>query len=213
MPAPLPPWSDTIFRIAMISAVGLVVGFPLLCMAFVRTPAYLDVREPKSQPVMFDHRHHVRDDGIDCMYCHYDAARSPSAGVPGAGLCMNCHAQIWNDSPLLEPVRRSAYTGEPIEWERVHNLPDFAYFNHAAHVNRGVGCESCHGRVDFMARVYRAEPIDMGWCLDCHRDPAPHLRPPELATAMGYETGRKKGERIARKLEIDPPTDCTGCHR
>ncbi|MFW5875495.1 MAG: cytochrome c3 family protein [Myxococcota bacterium] len=213
MAAPLPPWSDTVLRVVMIAAAALVLGAPSLCMGFVRTPAHLGMYQAPSQPVMFDHRHHVRDDGIDCRYCHYDAERSPHAGVPGAGLCMSCHAQIWNDSPLLEPVRRSAYGGEPLEWQRVHVLPDFVFFNHAAHVTRGVGCEYCHGRVDGMARVAQVQPLDMDWCLHCHRDPAPHLRPPRLATVMGYETSRREGERIARELDIAPPTDCTGCHR
>ncbi|MFW6066829.1 MAG: cytochrome c3 family protein [Myxococcota bacterium] len=213
MPAPLPPWSDTVLRLALVGGAAVVLGLPWLLMAFVRTPAHLDMYEPVSQPVMFDHRHHVRDDGIDCRYCHYDAERSAYAGVPGAGLCMSCHAQIWNDSPLLEPVRRSVRTGEPLAWRRVYNLPDFVFFNHAAHVNRGVGCETCHGRVDRMPRVYRATPLTMEWCLHCHRDPEPELRPPASVTATGYTGSKEEGARVARRLGIDPPTDCTGCHR
>lgn len=168
------------------------------------------------QPIQFDHRHHVVDDGIDCLYCHFDAQRSPTAGVPATELCMNCHAQIWTDSPLLRPVRQSYFDGIPIHWQRVYRLPDFVFFNHAAHVQQGVGCESCHGRVDQMANVYQANSLHMQWCLDCHREPWRHLRAPEDVTVMGYEAKEPQeviGKRLQRQRGVAPPTYCSGCHR
>lgn len=185
-------------------------------MAWVRSPLHTDIGNARDQPIQFDHRHHVRDDGIDCQYCHYDSDRSPSAGMPDTATCMGCHAQIWKDSPQLEPVRRSYYRNEPIAWQRVHDLPDFVYFSHGAHVTRGVGCETCHGRVDLMGAVAKTETLHMGWCLDCHRDPERYLRPPELVTEMGYvpsEPQRTMGKRLREQLSIQPPTHCTGCHR
>jgi hypothetical protein len=213
MAAPLSRNSDTILRLTLLLLALVVLGLPVLLMAFVRTPAHHNMYRAPEQPVMFDHRHHVRDDGIDCRYCHHDVERGPTAGVPGAGLCMGCHAQIWNDSPMLEPVRRSVYFGEPLIWRRVHNMPDFVFFDHGVHVTRGVGCETCHGRVDLMPRVSQVERHDMGFCLHCHRDPEPHLRPPELVTVMGYEGSPEEGARIAAELDIRPPTHCSGCHR
>jgi hypothetical protein len=129
---------------------------------------------------------------------------------------MGCHAQIWTSSPLLEPVRRSYYEREPIRWRRVHDLPDFVYFDHSAHVNRGVGCETCHGRVDRMAVVHQAHPMQMGWCLDCHRTPERFLRPVEEVTTMGYlppEPQPIVGVRLKTEYGVDPPTHCSGCHR
>ena len=165
------------------------------------------------QPVQFDHRHHVRDDGIDCRHCHFDAWRSPTAGVPGTALCMNCHRQVLVDSPLLAPVRRSVATGEPLRWRRVHDLPDFVFFDHRAHVRRGVGCETCHGRVDRMAQVHTVASLGMAWCLDCHRDPVPHLRPLDRITEMGRPPSRAEGRVIADALDVHPPTHCSTCHR
>src|SRR5262249_39620084 len=151
---------------------------------YVRTP-YSDNREfPVDQPMQFDHRHHVKDDGIDCRYCHGDAERSSYAGIPATEVCMGCHSEVWSGSPMLEPLRRSWFSGKPIPWNRVHKLPDFVYFNHAVHLKKGVGCASCHGRVDQMALAYPVFSLTMGWCLDCHRNPAPHLRPPEEITNM-----------------------------
>jgi hypothetical protein len=187
-----------------------------LLMAWVRSPLSTGQGEPVDQPVAFDHRHHVRDDGIDCRYCHYDVARSRFAGLPETDLCMGCHGQIWANSPPLEPVRNSAFAERPIHWRRVTLLPDFVYFDHAIHVTKGVGCESCHGRVDLMAKVYAAAPVNMGWCLDCHRHPERHLRPPESVTVQGYEPAEPQevlGPRLVKEQRVSPPVHCTGCHR
>lgn len=216
MGAPFPRWSDSVLRVALIGLALVVVGVPSLSMAWMRSPLHTDTDKPLEQPVEFDHRHHVRDDGIDCGYCHHDAFRAPTAGVPATELCMGCHGQIWSQSPLLEPVRQSYFSDQPIRWRRVHDLPDFVFFDHSAHVRRGVGCESCHGRVDTMGRVYAVAPLTMKWCLDCHRDPIAHLRPPEAATVMGWtppEPQPSYGRRLAAELAIRAPTHCTGCHR
>src|SRR5687768_5680633 len=161
--------STTLFRLVLALIAVAAIGTPALLMAYQRTPLGTDRTIPVQQPVEFDHRHHVDDDGITCLYCHYEAERSPHAGVPPASLCMGCHAQVWSSSPLLEKVRRSYYGGTPIAWRRVYDLPDFVYFDHSAHVSNGVACSSCHGGVETMGRVFRVEPLTMGWCLDCHR--------------------------------------------
>src|SRR5579862_9501596 len=136
----------------------------LLPWVLVRSPYYTGQLDPRDQPVQFDHRHHVRDDGIDCRYCHYDVTRARFAGIPETELCMGCHSQIWNQSPMLEPVRRSFFERRPIRWQRVYALPDFVYFDHSIHIAKGVGCETCHGRVDTMGAVYAANNVQMGWC-------------------------------------------------
>jgi hypothetical protein len=159
------------------------------------------------QPVPFDHRHHVRDDGIDCLYCHYEAPRSKFAGVPPTSVCMGCHGQVWQESDRLAPLRASWFDGEPLHWRHVHRLPDFVYFDRSAHVGHGVGCVECHGRVDQMAAVYAVAPLTMQWCLDCHRDPDPHLRPESEITGMGRppeETATRSRRRGARQAEGRP---------
>jgi hypothetical protein len=211
-----PQWTNTAARLLIGLALGSAVAIPVLLIVWVRTPYVTGQFDPLDQPLQFDHRHHVRDDGIDCEYCHFSATRSPFAGVPPTALCMNCHSQVWNDSPLLEPVRRSYFSGNAIRWQRVNRLPDFAFFNHAIHVNRGVGCVSCHGRVDQMASVYATEPLTMSWCLDCHRAPERVLRPQANITDMEWEPSRPQlevGREIRAHRGIEPPTHCTACHR
>jgi hypothetical protein len=149
------------------------------------------------QPVQFSHKHHVGDDGIDCRYCHTSVETSNTAGMPPTKTCMNCHSQIWAESPYLEIVRTSYRENKPIEWTRVHDLPDFVYFNHSIHVNKGVGCASCHGRVDQMPAVYQAASLQMEWCLSCHRQPERFLRPKERVTDMGYNIDEDKAEGVA----------------
>lgn len=211
-----PPWSDTVFRLCLVLAVGGVLSIPVAMMLWVRTPYVTKENEPVEQPVQFDHRHHVRDDGIDCLYCHYEATRSPHAGAPPTALCMNCHSQIWQKSARLAPVRDSWFSEQPLRWRRVHQLPQFVYFDHSAHVTRGVGCVECHGRVDLMAQVMAASPLTMKWCLDCHRDPTPRLRPQSEITNMEWAPERPPaavGAEIRAALHLDPPVSCTGCHR
>lgn len=201
-------------RVALWGGGALILLVPVGLMLYVRSPLQRGMELPIEQPIQFDHRHHVRDDGIDCLYCHHDARRSPHAGVPSTETCMGCHAQIWNDDRATAPIRQSWLQDRPIRWRRVHDLADFAFFDHRAHLEGGVGCESCHGRVDLMARVHQVEPLTMGWCLDCHRDPVPYLRPADELTAMGLEPSRARGERqLAIRGPVSPPTHCTGCHR
>src|ERR687893_617691 len=176
----------------------------------------------RQQPVQFSHKHHVGDDAIDCRYCHTSVETSSSAGLPPTKTCMNCHSQIWNDSPYLEIVRQSWRDNKPIEWTRVHDLPDFVYFNHSIHVAKGVGCNTCHGPVDDMALVYQARSLQMEWCLECHREPERFLRPkrevfnmkwrPENRSAAELAEGRKwKQEPAVREKSV--MQSCSTCHR
>jgi hypothetical protein len=185
-------------------------------LVFQRTPYGTQQQMPIVQPVQFDHRHHVQDDLIDCRYCHASVDKAPSAGIPSTETCLACHAQVWNKSPLLDQVRASWFSNLPIVWTRVTRLPDFVYFNHAIHVNKGVGCVECHGRVDQMAAIEQVAPLTMGWCLDCHRDPKPRLRPLEVVTSMRWEPPADRaalGEQLAKAYDVKPRVSCTTCHR
>jgi Cytochrome c7 and related cytochrome c len=211
-----PPWSDTIFRLCLAIAVLGVVSIPVSMILWVRTPYVTKEDDPVDQPVAFDHRHHVRDDGIDCLYCHYEAERSKFAGAPPTSVCMNCHSQVWQESARLAPVRESWFSDQPIRWLRVHQLPGFVYFDHSAHVSHGVGCVECHGRVDLMGQVYPTQPLTMQWCLDCHTDPDPHLRPASAITDMEWSPAgprREIGAALHESLHVNPPVSCSGCHR
>jgi hypothetical protein len=155
---------------------------------------------------------------MDCRYCHNTVEEAGHAAVPPTQTCMNCHTMIWTKSAKLLPVRESWATGNPVEWTKVHDLPDFVYFNHSAHVTRGVGCVSCHGRIDQMPEVYQFAPLSMGWCLDCHRAPEANLRPPEEVTNMTWKPEGDVdrvayGKMLREKNHINPPTDCSTCHR
>lgn len=216
MSAVFPRWCNSAFRRLLLLVALSAVAAPLALMGWVRTEYVTGQFVLIEQPIPFDHRHHVVDDGIDCRYCHRIVEVSSRAGIPSTEVCMNCHSQVWNDSPLLAPVRESFFENEPIAWARVHRLPDFVYFDHSAHVTNGIGCESCHGRVDTMARVFQVAPLTMAWCLDCHRNPESHLRPPGAITAMGWTP--KNGGTAARAALRDyyrtnPSTNCTTCHR
>lgn len=214
MPALFPPWSNTVFRVALVAL--LLAGTAAIAapMLYVRTDYVTRRNAPVPQPVEFDHRHHVRDAGIPCLYCHSLAERSSTAGIPSTAVCMGCHAQIWRQSPLLEPVRQSYFSGLPIPWNRVYRLPDFTFFHHGVHVQNGVECAECHGRVDGMARVYRVAPLTMGWCIDCHRarGDQPH-RPPDAFYGL-------RGAVFETDLAPDPSArpisrqvTCSACHR
>jgi hypothetical protein len=207
-----PAWTNSVYWVAIGAAASALVGAPLLLMAWVRTPYAAGQTEPADQPVKFDHRHHVRDDGIDCLYCHENATKGPSAGVPPTARCMSCHSQVWTESPEVARVRESYFDGKPIVWRRVNALPDFVFFDHSVHTTRGIGCVSCHGRVDLMARVYQDKSLDMSWCLGCHRHPERELRPRDAITDMEWH-GTQLGRDLAREYGTRHVTDCTGCHR
>jgi cytochrome c7-like protein len=211
-----PAWSNSIFRFTLGAALIGVLAIPCLAMAWVRTPYMTGRGNPVIQPIKFDHRHHVRDDGIDCLYCHSGATRSAYAGIPTVSLCMNCHSQIWTSSPELTQLREAYFANTPIEWIRVHNLPRHVFFNHSIHLAKGVGCVTCHGRVDLMPQVYQEETLLMQWCLDCHRNPEENLRPREEVTNMDWKPSRPQadvGREIRAQLDVHPTTDCTSCHR
>jgi len=172
----------------------------------------------KNQPIPFSHAHHVKGLGIDCRYCHTSVEKSNFAGFPSTETCMTCHSQIWTNASMLEPVRRSLAENNPVQWTRVAKLPDYVFFRHDIHIAKGVGCESCHGRIDQMALTYRAKAFTMQFCLDCHRDPAPNLRPADHITDMTWKPpadARTKGEAIAAHVGIrfGELTHCYVCHR
>jgi NAD-dependent SIR2 family protein deacetylase len=172
-----------------------------------------------SQPVPFSHEHHVSGLGIDCRYCHASVEASSSAGMPSTHTCMSCHSQLWTESDMLRPVRTSYRTNQPIQWNRVYNLPDYVYFNHSIHVNTGVGCETCHGRVDQMPLIRKASTLYMKWCLDCHRAPEQFLRPQQYIYAFGYdlpeEAQRTVGQALIEQFDINVGSldNCSICHR
>ncbi|HEX4418053.1 MAG TPA: cytochrome c3 family protein [Kofleriaceae bacterium] len=214
MAALFPPWTNTATHVVLGALGALVAGALAAPMVCARMPDATGVGDPVLQPIAFDHRHHVRDDGIDCLYCHEGAERSAFAGVPAADRCMGCHDQVWNDSPLIAPLRASVETGAVIHWQRVHSLPDFVYFDHAVHVTRGIGCVSCHGRVDEMAAVYQVGRLTMRWCLDCHRDPEPRLRPRDQITNSTWQPDSPgQTTALARQYGTRRLTHCSTCHR
>ncbi len=209
-----PEWADEIpGRILLgliIFATALVAG-----VWYYFSPEYTDVGYAPKQPIEYSHKLHVGELGLDCQYCHTEVGNSKQANIPPTETCMNCHGQIDSQKPEeIQKIRDSWESGEPIEWVRVHNLPDYSYFNHAAHVNVGVGCESCHGRIDRMDVVFQKEPLSMSWCLDCHRNPEQYLRPVEEVTTMGYQVENQieKGRELVAKHNVSPPTDCQSCH-
>jgi hypothetical protein len=171
------------------------------------------------QPIQFSHAHHVGGAGIDCRYCHTSVEESAFANIPPTKTCMNCHSQIWANAPILEPVRASFRDNTPLRWTRVHDLPDFVYFNHSIHVNKGVGCATCHGRVDQMPLMYQQASLQMNWCLDCHRDPARFVRPRDEVYNMAWERPANDpdlGARLVQEYKIasvDQLTSCSTCHR
>jgi hypothetical protein len=211
-----PAWTTSAFRFALALVALIAVSVPVLAMIVVRTPYETGQREVIVQPIKFDHRHHVRDDGIDCTYCHAGVTRSAYAGVPAVSVCMGCHAQIWTSSPELSLLREAYFKAEPIEWVRVTNLPRHVFFNHAIHVAKGVGCVTCHGRVDQMGQVYQEHTMLMQWCLACHRHPEDHLRPLSEITDMEWTPSMPQlelGRALVKELDVHPTIDCTGCHR
>jgi hypothetical protein len=208
--------------IARVTIFGAVIAIALLGFAanVINDTAYVtDVNIPRPQPVPFSHKHHVGELGIDCRYCHTSVEVSAIAGIPPTQTCMSCHSQIWTDAAVLEPVRASYRDSKPISWTRVNAVPDFVYFNHSIHVNKGVGCVSCHGRVDEMPITWQVKTLHMRWCLDCHRDPSRFLRPRDQVFNMDYEPPVDQaalGKRLEKEYHILSPTqltDCVTCHR
>ncbi|HUU82647.1 MAG TPA: cytochrome c3 family protein [Phycisphaerae bacterium] len=214
-PFVFPRWTNSLRT--LIAAVVIVgVLYAALVVAYGASPQTTDVGYQPEQPVTYSHAKHAGELGIDCRYCHTTVEQAAHAAIPPTQTCMNCHTNITiGNSEKLTPVRESNASGMPIEWVRVHDLPDYVYFNHSAHVRRGVGCASCHGRVDKMELVHQVEPLSMGWCLDCHRRPERHLRPVKEVFNMGYTTANQlvDGRRLKELYNINPSTDCSTCHR
>jgi hypothetical protein len=211
--------TNTFARITIFGAV-FILGFLAWAFSELDRSSYeTRATQVREQPVPFSHAHHVGGLGVDCRYCHTSVETSSFANVPPTKTCMNCHSQIWSTSPTLEPVRASFRTGESISWTRVHDLPDFVYFNHSIHVNKGVGCESCHGRVDRMPLMFQENSLQMEWCLNCHRHPEKYVRPREFITTMGYQPAGDQeeiGRRLVHEYNIQSPrtlTSCNTCHR
>lgn len=200
-----------------VSLLGALFGgvFLVFVVWYYFSPEFTDVGYAPEQPVAYSHRLHAGQLGMDCRYCHNWVETAAFSNVPPTQTCMNCHGQIRTESLKLLPVRESWATGTPIEWVKVHRLPDYAHFSHAVHTNNGVGCETCHGRVDKMEVVAQQEPLSMGWCLECHRQPELWLRPQDQITTMGYVQPANFVERNLERVrleKIEPPTNCSACH-
>jgi len=210
-----PEWTNKIPLVAGLA--GPVVGAVLVGgVWYYGSPRYTDVGYRPHQPVPYSHKLHVGELGLDCRYCHVSVEVSPVANVPPTRTCMNCHKLVTRDSEKLAPIRESDASGFPVQWVRVHHLPEYAYFNHSAHVRAGVGCVTCHGRIDEMEEVMQVQPLSMSWCLDCHRNPAPNLRPRDQITNMRWTPPEDQAELAAALIaenDIRPPVDCSGCHR
>ena len=210
-----PKWINRLPLLA--AAAGPVLGLVAVGgIWYFGSPKYTDAGYRPTQPVPYSHALHVGELGLDCRYCHVSVETSRVANIPPTETCLNCHRVIARESELLAPIRESGASGRPMRWVRVHNLPDYAYFNHAVHIHAGVGCKSCHGRIDQMEVVTQVEPLSMSWCLDCHRNPAPHLRPPDEVTNMAWFPPKNHAafaQQAIAERQIQPPVDCSGCHR
>jgi hypothetical protein len=205
----------------MVRTGAVVLGPLALCSVvgifwYWGSPSYTDTGYQPTQPVPFSHKLHAGELGLDCRYCHSSVEISNQASVPATETCMNCHKMIKADSEALAPVRESFAKDVPVQWVRVHMLPDYAYFDHSVHVAAGVGCSTCHGRIDEMEVVTQYASLSMGWCLDCHRNPTPNLRPRDEVTNMAYDTATADYDPstdLSRTRAVSPPEHCSGCHR
>lgn len=217
-----PKWTNGLIPLLGLGAL-VAPAYAIGIVWFGFSPKTTDVGYQPEQPIPFSHRLHAGELGMDCRYCHTTVERAATAAVPPTESCMNCHSTIQpnKNNPqrwLLQPLLDSYETGKPVEWVRVHDLPDYSYFDHSAHVNRGVSCVSCHGRVDKMDTVYQHETLSMGWCLDCHRQPEKHVRPVEEVFNLAWKPteGIEQidiGRLMREKNNLNPSTDCSTCHR
>ncbi len=210
-----PKWAN---KVPILLGICISVGV-VLCIAFIWyyfSPKYTDVGYAPVQPVPFSHKLHAGDLGMDCRYCHNTVENAAQASIPPTETCMTCHSYVLPESAKLSPVRESFAKDTPIEWVRVHMLPDYAYFDHSIHVSAGVSCVSCHGRVDQMEVVTQNQPLSMGWCLECHRNPGPNLRPLDKVTDLGWDpkkAGYDPAKDPHRLRQVNPKVDCSTCHR
>ena len=224
--------ANSISRVSIVGAAllaGLLLG---LVYELGNSPWVTRQNVAREQPIQFSHERHVAGNGIDCRYCHTSVEESRFAGIPPTKTCMNCHSQIFSNAPFLEPVRASFNSNKPLRWTRVHDLPDFVYFDHSIHVNKGVGCTSCHGPVDKMPLMYQSSTLQMAWCLDCHRNPEKNVRPRDQVFSVAYKQPssaapvkalgkeftdqRELGLALVAEYKIQEPrnlTSCSTCHR
>lgn len=216
MPQIFRPAMNTVARSTLGGLVLVVVlGFTVSGVVY-RSPWVTRESDVVEQPVPFSHEHHVGGLGLDCRYCHTSVTESSTAGFPPTETCMRCHRLIWNDAPMLAPVRESFATGKPIRWRRVHDLPDFVYFDHSIHVAKGIGCVTCHGRVDRMPLTRQVVSLGMQWCLDCHRHPEEYVRPKERVFDLDWKPDEDQevlGRRLVKEYDIRSRTSCSMCHR
>jgi len=206
--------ANTISRVTIFGAI-FIAGFILWVIGgIIRSPFFTNQGVQREQPVPFSHQHHVAGLGIDCRYCHTSVETSAFAGIPPTQTCMNCHAQIWTNAEMLEPVRSSFATNTPIRWSRVHRLPDFVHFYHSIHVAKGIGCSTCHGRIDKMALTYQQAPLTMEWCTGCHKAPEKYVRPKDQVFNMAYVPVNQEelGPRLVKEYGIQKLTSCSTCH-
>ena len=218
---------NTLARLSILGGAFTAAGFVGLVYLYNQSPLQTNVGLVRDQPVPFSHEHHVRGLGIDCRYCHTTVETTAISGVPPTYTCMSCHSQIWTGSPMLQPVRTSLAEDKPLRWSKLHDLPDFVYFHHGIHVQKGIGCVECHGRIDEMPLAFKAKPLTMEWCLDCHREPEKHIRPKEQVVNMDWKAEDEKGvdgkpmtqRELGTKLvhdyhiPVDRLTNCSTCHR
>jgi hypothetical protein len=210
------PSANSVFRVVIFGGLFIAAGVAFVVGGVVRSPYMTAQGVAIEQTPSFSHKHHVGDLGLDCRYCHTSVETSGFAGMPSTKTCMNCHSQIWADSPMLEPVRSSFRTGESLTWSRVHDLPDYVYFNHGLHVSKGIGCSSCHGRVDQMPLMWRDQSLQMQWCLDCHREPERFVRPKDQVFNMDWQPPAdqaQRGRELVKQYNIKSKTSCSACHR
>ena len=211
-----PKWTNRLPAFALVG--GLLAGIGVVAgVTYYFTPKYTRVGYQPLQPVAFSHKVHAGQLGMDCRYCHDGVEKSWYSNIPSAETCMKCHTEVLKDDPRLAPVKESFETGKPLPWVQVHRTPDYVYFNHAVHVNRGVSCVHCHGRVDEMDEVKHDKSLSMAFCLDCHRNPHEKLRPLDKVTDLGWEAppghAKREGSRLAHKWKVRPSESCSVCHR
>jgi hypothetical protein len=208
--------ANSIARISIFGAVFFIAGLLGILTQINRSPWMTRAQNAREQPIQFSHERHVAGNGIDCRYCHTSVEDSRFAGIPPTKTCMNCHSEIFADAPFLKPVRDSFTSGHPLKWTRVHDLPDFVYFDHSIHVNKGVGCTTCHGAVDKMPLMYQENSLQMEWCLDCHRNPEKYVRPRSEVFNVSYQRPSDQaelGKRLVDEYQIQKLTSCSTCHR
>ena len=208
--------ANTISRVSIVGGV-LLVGLLLgLLYELSMSPWVTMQNVAREQPIQFSHERHVAGNGIDCRYCHTSVEQSRFAGIPPTKTCMNCHSQIFSNAPFLEPVRASYVSNKPLRWTRVHDLPDFVYFDHSIHIIKVVGCTTCHGQVDKMPLMWQASTLQMSWCLDCHRNPERYVRPREAVFRVDYQPPSNQlelGKQLVADYQIQKLTSCSTCHR